>query len=559
MADKIRIFALGGLDENGKNMTVVEINGDIIVLDAGLKFPNKLTPGIDFSIPNPDYLIKNKHRVKAYILTHSHDEQVGALPFFYDKAPAPVYGTESSLFTLRSHRPLLEHDVKYDYRVVEPTSRLNIAGHPVRLFQTCHNAAKSFGVSIDTDKGQIIYPGDYIVDYELVNPNYFLDLQTIGDLSRRPTLVLMTESLHADSEGYCSPNHRLTPRLTQVFENNEGRIFIAISRENTYGIQEIADLVVAKRKKLVFSEETKVILDELFRLKEVSIPEANILNPEDLFRTREQDIVVLTLGYREYLYHRISDLADQKLADRRIFLKPSDTFVLAAPPSDSIEGDFTHTVDKLYRTGCKVIYLKKRDLSGMHARKNDLKLLLATFRPKYYVPVKGMFSKLLSNAKLAASMNIGLNPKNVFVLENGMVLDITEEGHASVKQDSSIDTRELLINGLGVSEVGNQIIDERTKLGVDGAVIIATTISKSRRTMVTKPDCQMRGFVFVKEAEPLLKEVTNIFTEEIEKGLKSPVFNKQKVSDNFTERVRKTIRYELRRDPVIIPIIEEIE
>ena len=195
----------------------------------------------------------------------------------------------------------------------------------------------------------------------------------------------------------------------------------------------------------------------------------------------------------------------------------------------------------------------------MHARKNDLKLLLATFKPKHYMPVKGMFSKLLSNAKLAASMNIGLNPKNVFVLENGMVLDFAEDGRAMITQDSSIDTRELLINGLGVSEVGNQIIDERTKLGVDGAVIIATTISKSRREMITKPDCQMRGFVFVKEAEPLLKEVTNIFTEEVEKGLRAPSFNKQKVYDTFTERVKKTIRYELRRDPVIIPIIEEID
>lgn len=559
MADKIRVFALGGLDENGKNMTVVEINGDIIVLDAGLKFPNKLTPGIDFSIPNPDYLIKNKHRVKAYILTHPHDEQVGALPFFYEQVPAPVYGTESSLFTLKSHLPLLERDIKYDYRVVEPTSRLNIAGHPVILFQTCHNAAKSFGVSIDTDKGQIIYPGDYIVDYELVNPNYFLDLQTIGDLSRRPTLLLMTESLHSDKEGYCSPNHRLTPHLASLFENNEGRVFIAVSWENTYGIQEIADLCVAKRKKLVFSKATKAIFDRLIALKEVTIPNENILNPDDLFRTREQDIVILTLGYREYLYQHIADLADQKLPDRRIFLKPTDTFVLASPPSDSIEQDFTYTVDKLFRTGCKVIYLKKSDLSGMHARKNDLKLLLATFKPKHYMPVKGMFSKLLSNAKLAASMNIGLNPKNVFVLENGMVLDFAEDGRAMITQDSSIDTRELLINGLGVSEVGNQIIDERTKLGVDGAVIIATTISKSRREMITKPDCQMRGFVFVKEAEPLLKEVTNIFTEEVEKGLRAPSFNKQKVYDTFTERVKKTIRYELRRDPVIIPIIEEID
>ncbi|MFA7384908.1 MAG: ribonuclease J [Bacilli bacterium] len=559
MVDKIKIFALGGLDENGKNMTIVEINEDIIVIDAGLKFPNKLTPGIDFSIPNPDYLIKNKKRVKGYILTHSHDEQVGGLPFFYEKAPAPVYGTESSLFALKSHRPLLSHDVKYDYRVVKPTMKFDIAGHPIRLFQTCHNAAKSFGVSIDTDKGQIIYAGDYIFDYETVNPNYLFDLQTIGDLSRRPTLVLMSESLGADSEGYCSPNHRLTPHIASKIENAEGRVFIAASLENNYGVQEIIDLCVKNRKKLAFSGETKLIIESLQKLGEMTIPPEIIINPDDLLRYREQDIVVLFIGYREFLYEQVADLADGKLEDRRLYLKPTDTFILASPPSDSIEEDFTATVDKLFKTGCKVKYLKRKELSGMHARKNDLKLLLATFRPKYYLPVKGLFSKLLSNAKLAATMNIGLNHKNTFVLENGMVLEIDGSGNAKIILNAGIETRELFIDGLGVSEVGSQIIGERTKLGIDGVVIIAATISKSKRELVAKPDCQMRGFVFVKEAEPLLKEVTNIFIEEIEKGFKTSSFSKEKVSESFKERVRKMIRYEIKREPVIIPIIEEID
>ncbi|MDY0178001.1 MAG: hypothetical protein RBR85_02025, partial [Bacilli bacterium] len=174
-------------------------------------------------------------------------------------------------------------------------------------------------------------------------------------------------------------------------------------------------------------------------------------------------------------------------------------------------------------------------------------------------PVKGLFSKLLSNAKLAATMNIGLNHKNTFVLENGMVLEIDGSGNAKIILNAGIETRELFIDGLGVSEVGSQIIGERTKLGIDGVVIIAATISKSKRELVAKPDCQMRGFVFVKEAEPLLKEVTNIFIEEIEKGFKTPSFSKEKVSESFKERVRKMIRYEIKREPVIIPIIEEID
>lgn len=559
MADKIKVFALGGLDENGKNMTVVEINDDIFVIDAGLKFPNKLTPGIDFIIPNPDYLIQNKSRVKAYILTHSHDEQVGALPFFYEKAPAPVYGTESSLSTLRSHQALLSHEIKYDYRLVEPNSKLNIAGRQIRLFQTCHSVAKTFGVSIETSMGNIVYSGDFIVDYETVNPNYLFDLQAIGEIARKQTLLLMCESYAADLEGYCSPNHRLTPKIAQYFEGNEGRIFIAASKENTYAIQEIVNLCISHHKKIAFSRQTKVLIDELQKRGETFIPSDSILPDDDLFRIKDQDLVVLYLGYRDSLYEHVSDLAEGRLVSHKMYLRPTDTFILAAPPSDSIEDDFTTTVDKLFRTGCKVIYLKRKDLSGMHARRSDLKLLLALFKPKYYLPVKGMYSKLLANAKLATTMKIGLTHRNVFVLENGMILNIDESGNANVIQNTKIDVRELLINGLGVSEEGIQILEERTKLSEDGVVVIAVTISKSKKAMITKPDCQMRGFVFIKEAEPLLKEVTAIFVDEIEKGLKAPRFEKDRVVEKIKERTKKVIRYEIRRDPVIIPIIEEVE
>ena len=276
-------------------------------------------------------------------------------------------------------------------------------------------------------------------------------------------------------------------------------------------------------------------------------------------RYREQDEVFIMLDNSEYIFYKVKDLCYRRNEDKRIFLNENDTFLLCTPPSDNIEDLFTETVDDLFLTGAKVGYLRRKEVASMHARQDDLKLMLSLLKPKYYLPIRGSYTQMLENAKLAVSMGIGLNHTNVFILENGTILNIMPDGKARVYNDKDIDASETIVDGAGVGDVQNEILEERNLIGENGVVFIASSISLSKRQIVTKPDCQMRGFVFVKEAEPLLRQITAIYVEEIlnELNRTKDGFDNQRAVEIIIERVSKIIRHYLKREPVIVPIIIE--
>ena len=560
MADKIRVFALGGLDEQGKSMTVIEINGDIFILDCGLKFPNKTTPGIDFLIPNTSYIKENKDRVKAYIITHAHDEQIGALPYFYEVAPAPVYTTKISAIVIDKRTIFSNHRIKYNFKIINPTSSFTIAGHQFETYQTVHNAVDSFGVAINTDQGYIVYSGEFIIDYDTRLPNFQFDLVALGKIAKNPTLLLMTESLGANKDGYCSPHHKFTNHIRPYFEESTGRIFVAAYWQNTYSLIEIINLAVQYHKKIVFYDMiAKDIVLGLRREKVFDIPESCLIEYQDVLRYPESDLLFLITGTGDEIFTDIEQLCHRQNEDKRIFLGPKDTFLLCTPPGDNLEDHYTTTVDELFKTKANVVYLKKRDVATMHARADDLRMMLSLLKPKYYLPIRGSFTQMLDNAKLALSMGIGLNHTNVFVLDNGTCLTFDGGPRPSITNPQDIDTTEMLIDGLGVGDVSTNILDERNKLGYGGVVVISSAISKSQHIMITKPDCQMRGFVFVKDAEPLLKLITNIYIEEVAAALKAEDFNNKELCDKIADRVNKAVRHSLKRDPMVVPIVIEME
>lgn len=561
MGDIVNVFALGGLDERGKCLTVVEINDDIFVLDCGLKFPNKTTPGIDFLIPNTSYIEKNKNRVKAYIITHAHDEQIGAIAFFYKLAPAPVYCTEATSVVIDNRSIFKNRRLKYDFHIVNATSNHIIANRKVCFFQTFHNSVDSFGVAIWTDQGFVVYTSEFIVDYDTRSANFKFDLPALGKISESPTLLLMTESLGANLDGYCSPHHKFTNIIKPYFNDAKGRIFVAAFWPNSYSLVEIINLAVENHKKIVFYDmATKQIVLGFKRYGAIILPEANLIDYQDVLRYPENELVFLMLGHGDTIFNKVQELCLRKNEDKRIFLTPEDTFLLCAPPSDNLEDHFSATVDELFKTQAKVVYLKKKDVAAMHARADDLKMVLSLLKPKYYLPVNGSYSQMLANAKLAVSMGIGLNYTNVFILDNGFKINFDGVNRPIAKPDKDIDISEILIDGLGVGDVSSGVLDERNKLGYGGVVVISSTISKTKRQMITKPDCQMRGFVFVKDAEPILKQITNIYINEIADALnKAGGFDNAKVCDEIKDKITKSIRHNLKRDPMIVPVIIEID
>lgn len=562
MNDLVKVFALGGLDENGRDCYVVEINNDIFVLDCGTSLPDKSVPGVDFLAPNPDYLIKNKDRIKAYIITHGHDESMSALKYFYHKAPAPVYCSRETCALMMGQAASLRMELNLKVVIQEPTSIFQIAGREVRFFQTCHNALCSSGVAIYTSQGYIVYTSDFIINFSLTSKKFYFDLPALEDLSTKPILLLLAESKAASKPGYCSPKHRTIKLIEKSFKDQDKRIFISCFWQNVYRIYEIMELCRRYKKKVYFyNEYTRGVMNVAQKASPDILQGVEVINKEDFLRVRNSDLVVLLVGLDEDLYEEINLLADGHGGDKRIVLNENDIFINASLPRPTLETFCTKAMDKVYRTGCQVNWLKKDQLTSMHAREDDLKFILTVLKPKYYLPVRGNFVNMLANAKLALAMNIGLNHSNVFIVDNGMQIEFDGVTRPRVipNEVNKIDVSPVLIDGTGMSNLGSEVINDRLALGADGVVVIAATVDITEKKIIAGPDCQMRGFVFVKEAEPLLKSLSNIFVDEINTAFQSSVFSREAIYTLVTDRCKRFIKRENGREPFVLPIIDIVE
>lgn len=563
--DNIKICALGGLDEKGRDCYVLEINDDIIVIDCGTSLPDKTIPGIDYILPNATYLIENKNRIKGYVISHGHDEQMSALKYFYDAAPAPIYCTRftKELMMAEAYIQGVKLKVPFNFHIVNPTDDFDIGGHKAHTFQTAHNVPGSFGIAIETDRGNIVYSGDFIVDYSLKEKDYLFDFQAIGRIAEKPTLVLMEESKAASKPGYCAPKHRIREKIIKYFRDENKRIFIDCFWQNIYRIQEIVTLCKEYNKKIYcYNKYTMKVMLSFVESADFGIKSEDLVTKEDLLRIRNQDTVILLLATGGELYDELSKLAKGENEDKRIALGKDDIFINCALATPTYQVAETRSMDSLYRTGCTMIWLKSKDVSAMHAHQEDTKALLSFLKPKYYFPVRGTFVDMMANAKLALGMGIGLTHMNIFILDNGMQVTFDEHPRPFItpNEANGINIGPALVDGKGITTVGDAVIEERRKLAIDGVVVVAATINLKLKKIVGGPDCQMRGFVYVKEAEPLLKSVSQIFLDEINTMFESekPI-SIETVRENISERAKRFIKRDNGREPLVVPIIIEVE
>lgn len=554
MDEKIRVVSLGGLDEDGKNLCVVEIDEEIFVLESGVRFPDKTMPGIDYLISNFDYLKDHRSKVRAYILTHGHDDEIGAIPYMYKHVPAPIYGSDVTLKLLKSFCEHIRFDHSIlDLRVVKPTSDVYIDGRLVHFFHTAHNIAESMGVAITTSLGNIVFTGDYVVENNATK-DYLHDMNAIARIAERETLLLMTESSYADRLGYTAPKYKLTPLLNHFMSEVNGRLFVSLFSQNFYNIDEVIALAIKYKKKIVFyDQETSGLFYNLQQVNQLLIPKANYVDLADLNRIRASETLVLMLGYGDRLYKKIIALANSLQEDRRLDLVSSDAYFVAAPPSSNVEVIATEAIDDLYRSGVKVKNLTRKDILKMHASEEDLKMIIATLKPKYYLPLKGSYRHLLANAQLALSMGLNFSHQNVFVLDNGIVLEINKE-RARILPDL-VKTGDLIIDGKGVGDVESHVISERQKLSDDGVILLGATISFKTKEIIAGPDVQIRGFVFLKDADSILREIIKIFVQTIEEAFINNEQNLLTTENLVSENVLKYVRRVSRKSPLIIPTI----
>ncbi|MBP5694132.1 MAG: ribonuclease J, partial [Bacilli bacterium] len=524
--NKIRVLALGGIDEEGKDLYIIEVNNDIFVVGGGYKRPTKATPGIDFIISNYEYLVKNKDRVRAYIIPKAKDNVYGAIPYMINDVPAPIYCTELTTVLFKAFS--LQRQIKYDYNFVKITlpSRIKIGGSYFHFFSTCASMPDTFGLAVETPLGNIVYSGDFIVEYGN-DPLYKLDLNSLGKIAENPTLLLLAESLNSTKGGYCSPYHRFYPSLVETFKKATGRIFVALHSNNFYRINEMFKACFDFNKKIIFYDETSRKIYELRKyMTSVQLNPKNIIPLEDILRYKENDLVIILSDTGEKIYQKVSLLVNHENEEKQVRVHPGDTFIFGCPPSDTNEVIATDILDETYRCGCEVRYETNKTLAIMHAYEEDLKMLLSLFKPKYYLPIEGYYVNLLANARIAFDMHIGLSHTNIFLLDNGQPLTITENGAtADFYNSENINTEDIMIDGIGVGDVVSEIITERNRLSEDGVAVFACAVSKSTREIIAGPDVQMRGFLFLKdkEADILLKEMSNMFVEAVNSWAKDTV------------------------------------
>ena len=556
MGDKIRIVSLGGLDEEGKNCLIIDINGDIFVVGAGVMEPDKTMPGVDYVIPQFDYLVEHKDHIKGYFLLHGHDDEIGALAYMYPQAPAPIYGSKVTLTMLDIFTRHVKRDPSiYDKHPVEPSSQFKVAGRLIHFFHTAHNIADSSGMAIETSEGNIVITGDYVVE-NAADKAYLNDMNALAIIAEKPTLALLPESVYAGRAGYTAPLYKVTPHLSEVFKKAKGRIFVSIFSTDIYNVEEVIRMAKANKRKVVFYDNaTSAILEPMMEIGATSLTRDAYCPRDDMLRYKDSDLVFIMMGFGTKLFRKITNLANGTPEDKRFSLKPTDYFVVASLANDNSELEYTDAADALYRCGCEVTILPKKGFLRMHASEEDLKMMASILKPKYYIPVKGFYKDLLANALLALSMGLNLSHQNVCVVENGMSVLIDEKGGRIF--DEKIPHGDLMIDGSGVGDISAGVLADREKLA-EGVMVLAVTISSTKREVIAGPEVSMRGYLIQKEGEAAVKEASKIFMTTVNDFLTKFDVNLEEMRQNAYEKIIRGLRRISGKVPMVIPIIVDI-
>ncbi len=548
----LKIVALGGLDEMGKNCYVIEIDNDAFIIEAGLKYPNSSIPGVDIIIPNFDYIRTIQNRVKAIIITHGHDDQYGALPYLLNIVKVPVYATETTINVIKSSLPNRFKKIDQSLFVtVKPSDTITIANHVFELFQTTHSVAESFGFALKTKFGNVVYTSDFMSDYSPLKGFQF-DLPKVARLSEtEKTFLLMTESESADKPSISSPHHKITPLIQRIIEEPTGKTFISMYTQNFYNIQEVINLAIKYKKKIcIANSEQNDFFENMAKIGVIVIPKENKILASEIPLYAPKDIIILVTGSGDELFKFIKEICYNNVQDIRIDTK--DTFIDAAPGVPGTETSYTDASDTIFRTDCNVITLSRKVLSSMHAQEEDLKMMISLFRPKYYMPVKGEYRLLMTNAKLAVDLGIGLNHFNTFVYDNGMALAFDEKGSV-VRKIINVKTGDVMVDGNSVGDVKEQAIEERQKMADGGIIMIGVAISLNDKKIVTNPDIQMRGFVYLKDSEPIINQLSNILNSTINSYFnQSHSYSIADIEKKASEKISRYISKEIDKEPMII-------
>ena len=552
MTPKIKIIPLGGLGEIGKNMTAFECGSDIIVVDCGLGFPDEQMYGIDIVIPDIAYLKANASRIKGIILTHGHEDHIGAIPYVMKALDVPIYATPltAALVELK----LEEHDLLYNTQIFTKKAgdSFRLGCFKIEFINVNHSIADAVALAIKTPLGTIIHTGDFKIDITPIQGK-MIDLPRLGQLGNEGVLALLSDSTNVEKPGYSVSEMKVGETFDRLFKNCDQRIIVTTFASNVYRLQQIIDVAAKyKRKVGITGRSMENILRVATVLGYLSVPEGVLMDIAQLNKMPKNKVVIISTGSQGEAMSALYRMAFSE--HRQINIEPGDRVIVSASAIPGNENMISKVIDELFHKGAEVIYDRNTDLhvSG-HASQEEQKMMLALVKPKYFIPVHGEYRMLVKHAELGKLM--GVPPKNVVIAENGKVIEITKK---SIKLNGSVQSGAVMVDGTGVGDVGSVVMRDRHRLAEDGMVVVVVTLSSWDNAMLAEPEILTRGFVYVKEAEEMLEELRRVTREAVSACQDAGIKDWSSIKSRIKSSVSAYLYKATKRSPMILPLISEV-
>ena len=551
MPSKIKIIPLGGVDEIGKNITAIEYEDDIIVVDCGSVFPSDDMLGIDLVIPDVSYLVANRERVRGFVFTHGHEDHIGATPYVLQQVPAPIYGTRLTLALIDIK--LREHRINgIAFNTVTPPQEVRLGAFTVRFIKVNHSIPGACALIISCPAGTIVHSGDFKIDYTPVD-GQVTDLSSLAAAGDRGVLALLCESTNIERPGYTMSERKIGDTFTDQFLNARGRVIVAMFASNINRLQQVIDSGIHFGRKVCFVGRSMVSVSQVaMDLGELVIPPDYLLEIDDLDNYPDREILIMTTGSQGEPMSGLTRMAFSE--HRKLAIKRSDKVIISATPIPGNEKFVSRVINQLYRCGAEVIYdaMAAVHVSG-HACQEEIKLFHTLVRPKYFMPVHGEYRMLWQHAELAESL--GMPRENIILPVAGEVVEIGED---SIAVTGTVPVGEVLIDGLGIGDVGNMVLKDRKHLSQDGLIILAMAFDRTNNILLSGPDVISRGFVYVRENEDIIESTRDIVRGIIGSYDVIDASDWPSIKNRIKDELHRYIYEKIKRNPMIIPIIVDL-
>ncbi|ATZ18893.1 ribonuclease J [Williamsoniiplasma somnilux] len=553
----IRFIAIGGQDERGKNLFALEIEKDLFILDAGIKYPEKGILGVDVVIPNLEFLKENKKRIKGVFVTNPASYNAGAISYILKEMDVPIYCNELTSLVLQiKNQKFRLKNKDQNFHIINDKEVLTFGTTKVEIFRTTSASPQSFGYAFHTEIGVIVYAGDYIIDGQ--EQSYFsTDFSHLNKIAEKGVLALISDSEFASRMGYTVPNHKIEGYISAPFKEKKTRIAVGIFEEDIFKLGEI--IFQAKengRKIAVYGTTMTSILSSNMIHENLKLTKEDIFSVADYMQS--ENGVLIIAGTGDVLYSKLAKIANGN--DEVIEFNEKDLIIIATPPAPGVEKRHAQILDELARTDARVMALSDKNIWAMHASYEDIKVMASIMKPKYFVPVKALFKDFLKAEQ--AAIDAGVQPENILTIDNGQILVLSKKTLAISEQ--TIKEGDVYVDGIGVGDIGSVVLNERKQLATDGVIIVGATIDSRNKELVSLIDTQMRGVIYINEENPIFKILQKQIEEIIIKGQnlfkESPqAYDLNQIKKDIISKVRSSIKQESGKQPIVLSIINEID